>query len=840
LQPWALTADAESAEDPEAAAKISLAIRSRFDAARMPQSVANAILHAYDELKAPAVAVRSSATTEDLPELSFAGQQDTFLNVIDGGAVLQAVVRCWSSLWTARAISYRAHHGVPHEGAAVAVVVQVMVPSEASGVLFTANPLTGHRFETVIDATWGLGEALVSGLVEPDHYIVDAQRLEVTGRTIGAKGVATRGRPDGGTTTVRNHGDARQALPDDVIIALAALGTDIARSFGSPQDIEWAWANGKLWVLQSRPITSLFPLPTGLPTEPLQVLVSLGAVQGTLAPFTPLGCDLFQHGAARMASLLGPRATPKAEHVLCEAAGRLFVNVTGALRTPRLRSLVLRALSMVEPDTGRALGFVLTDARLGLRGGHPLIATRRLLVLLPFAARVFGNASLAAFAPNFCRRRIQQRVEEVVSSFASDAADAQTIEERVALCEGLLGKVERFGPLLMPGLAVGLASLRCLELLIAGEPDAEEDVMATTRGLLHNVTTEMDLALWQTAMTINADPHAADAIRDSDVDTLSTLLLTGQLPANAQRAMDAFLDRYGMRGVGEIDIGRERWHENPRLLIHTLQSYLQITEPSRAPDQVFARGANAAEQAIQKISERGRALSHGWARSYLIRWCGRRVRALAGLRETPKFTVIRLLGIARRGLLASAHELVSTGVLDTPDDIFFLQLDELKMLSRGDRRDWRAMVIARRATNDREVRRRQIPRVLLSDGRVFFGDHSDEAPRSATQLTGTPVSPGTVEGRVRVVLDPHATRLEVGEILVCPGTDPAWTPLFLSAGGLVTEVGGLMTHGSVVAREYGIPAVVGVYNATGRLTTGMRVRIDGTRGTIAVLTDTER
>ncbi|MFN0097721.1 MAG: PEP/pyruvate-binding domain-containing protein [Gemmatimonadaceae bacterium] len=839
LEPWVKELAQRASDDgSDAVEEASRAIRARFDAGRIPQSVADAVRCAYTALKAPAVAVRSSATTEDLPELSFAGQQDTFLNVVDVDAVLRATLRCWSSLWTARAISYRGRHRVPHEGAAVAVVVQAMVQSEVAGVLFTANPLTGLRSETVIDATWGLGEALVSGQVEPDHYTVDVGRLEITSRTIGAKAVATLGLAGGGTTTVKKDPMAQQALPDDVIVSLAKVGNRIAHSFGGPQDIEWAWANSKIWVLQSRPITSLFPLPGGLPSEPLQVLFSLGAVQGMLDPFTPLGRDMFQHGAARVSSLLGPPVTLTSQRVLIEAAERIFVNVTGALRSPHTRPIVLKALSVVEPDTGRALRSVLADPRLGPQAGRRQVrSTLQWVRLLGFVARLLTNAGIAALLPDVGRRRVQRRVEHVVAAFASDAAAAQTLADRVALCEGLIGYVARFAPLLMPALAVGMGSLRCLHYLIERASGADELIMATTRGLPHNVTTEMDLALWQTAASIGADASAAIDFRDGDVETLSALFLAGGLPATAQRALDVFLQRYGMRGVAEIDIGRTRWDEDPRLLVQTLQSYLKISDPARVPDAVFARGAKAAERAIQELEELGRESSYGWARAQLIRWCGRRVRALAGLRETPKFTVIRLLGIARRGLLASGQELVRAGVLDRADDLFFLHFDELRLLSSGDQRAWRALIAARRVTNEREGRRRQIPRLLLSDGRAVHGGLSDDSSESATLLTGTPVSAGIVEGNVRVVLEPHTTPLAVGEILVCPGTDPAWTPLFLSAGGLVTEVGGLITHGSVVAREYGIPAVVGVHHATTRLVTGMRVRVDGSRGTITVLTE---
>jgi pyruvate,water dikinase len=360
-------------------------------------------------------------------------------------------------------------------------------------------------------------------------------------------------------------------------------------------------------------------------------------------------------------------------------------------------------------------------------------------------------------------------------------------------------------------------------------------VLDVTRGLPHNVTTEMDLALWQTAVAIKEDAEAAAQVTDADADVLSAQWRARSLPPAVQRAIDDFLGRFGMRGVAEIDIGRARWREDPRLLLQVLNSYLRITDPERAPDVVFQRGAASAAGSLEGLAAEARRSTHGWIRAPLVRWAGRRVRSLAGLRESPKFTVIRLMGRLRAALLESGAELVAKGALAAADDLFFLELDDAHALARGESRDWRALIDARRAAYARERQRRQVPLILLSDGVVHHAGGEASPAGAGERWEGTPVSAGVVDGKVRVVHDPHGARLEPGEILVCAGTDPAWTPLFLSAGGLVTEVGGLMTHGSVVAREYGIPAVVGVPHATRQLTTGMRVRVDGARGTITRL-----
>ena len=288
-----------------------------------------------------------------------------------------------------------------------------------------------------------------------------------------------------------------------------------------------------------------------------------------------------------------------------------------------------------------------------------------------------------------------------------------------------------------------------------------------------------------------------------------------------------------MRGVGEIDLGQPRWREDPTSVMHTLQSYLQI-EPKFAPDVLFEKGARAAEEAIERRATQARLQRGGRIKEKLVRGAARRVRLLMGARESPKFFAVRAMGIVRSVLLEVGEEFAAAGTIARPDDLFFLYITELEALSRRESRDWKAFIAGRRLAYDRELRRRQVPRVLVSDGRAFYEVVGAETD-TGDSITGSPVSPGVAEGIVHVVLDPRGAQLAPGEILVCPGTDPAWTPLFMAAGGLVMEVGGMMTHGSVVAREYGIPAVVGVHQATLRLKDGQRIRVDGTTGRIAIL-----
>jgi rifampicin phosphotransferase len=831
------TVESIPAEDAGALEKTSAQIRAAFSVGVMPPEIVSAIHAACDEFRDVPVAVRSSATAEDLPDLSFAGQQDTYLNVIGEQEILKAVINCWSSLWTARAIGYRIRNHIPHEGAALAVVVQEMVPSEVSGVLFTANPLTGLRNETVIDATFGLGEALVSGQVEPDHYVVDVYRNAVVGKTLGAKEQATRARPGGGVEMILENASTRQALTDPQILQLAGQGRSIQREYSFPQDVEWAYVDGRCYILQSRAITSLFPLPEET-YDPLLVWFSFGAVQGLVGPITPIGQDAIRHVFAGGARLFDVNLTPEKMYIFAPAGERIWVNITGVIRHPLGRRIVPELLSFIEPGAAESVRSLMNDPRLGAGKGKFKFSTLRRLAkfFLPIIARGVRNA----YNPERARVEFDRAIDEYLRT--TEITPAQNRFDRlaniIAFVQDRVGTVFNFLlPRFISVFGPSMASLVLLDSL-AGEHDQGDhgfsmSVLEVTRGLPQNVTTEMDLALWDAARTIKSDTESREVFVASDAASLAHGYLDSALPPIAQATLTGFMDRYGMRGIGEIDFGQPRWREDPTPVMLTLQSYLQIHEDS-APDVLFARGQRAANAAIEKLAQEARKRPLGWAREKLVRGVARRVRVLMGVRESPKFFAIRVMGIARKALMEVGREFVEAGVVDRAEDLSFLNFSDLAALSRNEARDWKALVAGRRAIYEREDRRRQVPRLLVSDGRAVYegvGANKD----SSDVITGSPVSPGVVEGVVRVILSPHDTHLLPGEILVCPGTDPAWTPLFMAAGGLITEVGGMMTHGSVVAREYGIPAVVGVHQATTRLKDGQRIRVDGTAGKIEIL-----
>jgi pyruvate,water dikinase len=663
----------------------------------------------------------------------------------------------------------------------------------------------------------------------------------VLSKTLGAKALAIHSLPEGGTvTTHTEEARRRQALPDTAILELAHLGQQVADLYGAPQDIEWAWANDRLSLLQARPITSLFPTPAIVNSGLLDIFFSVGAVQGVLDPLTPLGRDnLILVIAAGLGRAFGLSNTLKSQTVFHTAGERLWARVTPLTSNRIGRRVIQTFAGLADPGIQQALAGVLAET------GHTALGWPRpatLRHIAHFVRKVLPTMLHSLLWPEQGRVAIQRQLEEAVDRFAAQSASADTLLARLALLEEKIPPlVSRVFPGVLARVLPGMLMLNRLLALAnqvwAGDKTQQQRALEITRGLPHNVTTEMDLALWSTAQEIRGNSDALAYMQDHDASLLAQSYGDGRLPAAAQHAVDAFLQRYGMRGVAEIDMGRPRWRENPVQVMQTLQSYLRIKDDAQAPVAVFRRGEEAARRVIGDLQAAVRPLPLGAGRAWLVAWMAQRFRALAGLRESPKFFMIRLFGIVRLGLLQSGQELAQQGVLERPDDIFFLHLDELKGLSAGYAIDWKALVAVRRANYEREHLRRQIPRLLLSDGRAFYRGVDRPSADRAGVLVGAPVSPGVVEGTVRVVFDPHTTQLAPGEILVCPGTDPAWTPLFLAAGGLVMEVGGLMTHGSVVAREYGIPAVVGVHEATSRLQTGQRVRVDGSSGEVTRLSD---
>jgi pyruvate,water dikinase len=729
---------------------------------------------------------------------------DTYLNIRGADALLAAVRRCWASLWNARAISYRAKQGIAPANVSLAVVVQELLASDAAGVLFTANPVNGRRDQMVIDGCWGFGEALVSGQVTPDHWVVNAHTGAVLEAHVACKEVMTV-RHENGTDIVPVPAalQKKPVLDESQVTALTELGRRVAAHYGTPQDIEWVLAQGRLYLVQARPITSLFPLPRPEPDVSAgeRVYVCVNILQGLIEPFTPMGIAAFWQIARGIAGLVGFRVRRgEAPPAFKVAACRIFLDVTPLLQNRITRTVVLRGSGAIDRQVPAILRFL-------VERDQYLIAWPGRFPFRPpfgFLLHKLGQFLFAALFPDTARARALARTEARVKALESRAAALRGLNERRRFVEEVLPTLgpevlSHFLPLVGSALlAFHLARARLQAWL--GDATALEPVL---RSLPHNPTTEMDLALWSVGQRLKEE---------------------GVAPSAGHPAVQAFLARYGHRAAREIDLGVPRWSEDPTPILNILRSYL-THDHEVDPAMHFRRGAELADATAANLIERVRR-EKGRLRAAWMRFLLWRVRALAGVREYPKFYAVRILAAMRRVLAGAGAELVAAGRLDRAEDVFFLDLRDLQTPH-----DLRALAAANRADYERERSRRTIPRVMTSTGETFYA-----APTTTPgALIGTAASPGVYEGRVRVVFDPREAKLEPGEVLVAPGTDPAWTPLFLSAGALVMEIGGVMSHGSVVAREYGIPAVVGVAGATQQLQTGQRVRVDGENGLVVPL-----
>ncbi|NYV75629.1 rifamycin-inactivating phosphotransferase [Streptomyces sp. UH6] len=793
-------------EDREAVRALAAEIRGSIGRIAVPDAVAARITGALARYgDRAAYAVRSSATAEDLPTASFAGQQDTYLNVVGPAAVLRHVVRCWASLFTERAVTYRRRNGVDHRAVHMAVVVQRMVVPSASGVLFTADPVTGNRRTAVVDAGFGLGEALVSGLVNPDVFTV--RDGEVVARTVNAKRRAVHALPGGGTreTGIDPGRQEEPALTDAQAVRLVALGRRVEAHFGRPQDIEWCLADDGFHIVQSRPVTTLFPVPEAGDREN-HVYVSVGHGQMMTDPMRALG-----HSMWRMTAMVP----------MTEAGGRLFVDVTRRLASPAGRAALLEAMGSGDPLIRDALetvlerdGFVpsLPDAPpAGPPAGAPPapVATDPAVV-----AELIGRseASLAALERDLRTKSGPALFDFLLEAFA---------EHRRVLGDPLSHQV----------LMAGMEATRWLNDTLRewlGEKNVADTLTLSAPG---NITSEMGLALLDVADVVRPHPEVVSFLRGvGDEDFLDEL---AELPGGteARDALDAYLDRFGMRCAGEIDITRPRWRERPATLVPALLDNVRNFAPGAAGRR-FEEGRLRALHKEQEVLARLRRLPDGDRRAEETKRMIDRVRTFIGYREYPKYDIVSRYFLYKQALMAEAGRLVRAGVLPEREDVFHLTFQEFHDAVRTHRVD--EELVRRRKEAFRSYHALTPPRVLTSDGEAVTGTYRrDDVPAGA--LVGLPVSTGTVEGRARVVLDMADADLAAGDILVTAFTDPSWSPLFVGIAGLVTEVGGLMTHGAVIAREYGLPAVVAVEEATRLIRDGQHIRVHGTEGYVEIL-----
>src|SRR5579859_1903194 len=779
-----------SARDRARVEPLSREIRRSIESTPIPADIADEVVDALSRFDgATAFAVRSSATAEDSPAASFAGQHDTYLNIVGKRAILEHVSKCWASLFTDRAVSYRLQQGIDQRAALLAVVVQTMVSARASGVLFTADPLTSHRRVSAIEAVSGLGEALVSGTTNADVYRVQS-----------------------GTIISKTVQRDAPVLTDDQILRLESIGREIEARFGRPQDIEWCLDDEGFAIVQSRPITTLYPVPDA-PDDAHRVYLSVGYQQMMTDAIKPLGLSFF---------LLTTRAPMRT------AGGRLFVDITQNLSSAAGRTSLIDVLGQSDPLFRDAL--------------QTVVAREGFIPLSSEGADVPPQGNhMAGMSPEYLAEfeRNTGLVPALIAQWQASNEELQRsiqMKTGVALLDFIKADVAQlqkllFNPESSGAIRVGIYALawindKILEWL--GEKNAADTL---SQAAPNNVTAEMGLDLLDVADAVRPYPAVVRFLETATGD--EALEQLAEVPGGRQvhDALRAYLEKYGKRCAGEIDITRERWAERPAVLFPTILGNVRNFDPGAANRRV-EEGRRQAADREQEILDRLRQLPGGARKAGETQRMIALMRSLAGYREYPKYGMISRYFVYKQALLAEAQRLVQAAVISEREDIFYLSLDELRDVVARGRLDGR--IIDERKAEYAVYERLTPPRVLTSDGEVIAGQYKREHLPSGS-LPGLAVSSGLVEGRARVVLRMEDADLTEGDILVTAYTDPSWTPLFVSIGGLITEVGGLMTHGAVIAREYGIPAVVGVQEATRLIADGQRIRVHGTEGYIEIL-----
>jgi phosphoenolpyruvate synthase/pyruvate phosphate dikinase len=785
-------------------------IREVIEALPIPDDIREEIVCHVSRLgEQGAYAVRSSATAEDLPGASFAGQQDTYLNVIGESAILEHVRKCWASLYTDRAITYRIQNGFDHQSVRLAVLVQKMVLPEAAGILFTADPVSAHRKVSSIDAGFGLGEALVSGLVNADTYKVrDGNVIE---RNVPPKNRGIYALQGGGTTEQDIAGElqSRQVLADADILRLEQIGRKIEAHFGCPQDIEWCLAGNEFYIVQSRPITTLYPVPEANDLEN-HIYVSVGHQQMMTDAMKPLGLSTWQLTSPR------PMAT---------AGGRIFVDVAQDLLSPAGRKVVLDILGKSDPLVRAAVTEILERGDFlkanadepGSGQPTPGPPPHDFFTLNAYDPSIVNElvqrseASIAALRENIRTKTGTDVIDFILDDFQQRKSQADP---------------QSFGVIVTAMNAAFWINEKMNEWL--GEKNVADTL---SQSVPNNVTSEMGLALLDVADAIRPYPEVVNYLRDLSDDNFPGGMAMLHGGAQALEAINEFLAKYGMRCAGEIDITRTRWGERPAILVPLILSNIKNQEPG-AGKRKFEHGRQEAAQKEADLLNRLRQLPDGEQKADETNRMIRLLRSLAGYREYPKYAIISRYFEYKKALMQEAGRLVQANVILEKKDIYYLGLEEIRESIRTQKADYQTINQRKEAFGYFE--KLTPPRVMTSDGEIMRGKHRHEnLPAGA--IGGLAVSAGTVEGRARVILNMEDADLEPGDILVTAFTDPSWTPLFVSIKGLVTEVGGLMTHGAVIAREYGLPAVVGVDNATRLIRDGQKIRVHGTEGYIEIL-----
>ena len=760
-------------------------------------------------------AVRSSSPEEDLEGSSFAGGYETILGVRKDG-IEEAVKKAFASCLDQRVAVYKKQHNFDFRNPKIAVAVQTQIASDVAGVGFSLNPISNFYDEAVINSNWGLGETVVAGIATPDTFIVDKQSLKVSQKLLGGKETSIWLRPDGGT---EERADSRQgdfSLTDAQVLDLINLIIKVEKNYGRPMDIEWAFAGGEMFLLQARPITTYVPLSKELVTAPgaqkrLYLDVTI-CVQGLFKPISVLGTSVLRRAASVITTKVFGKDLSKSvnDSFAYMTDGRIYANVSNIFEFAG-QEKVSKFFNNMDPSASKIIASVSEEEYRSHNADIKQIPFHLFLQAPGFILHLFEGYLL----PEHVQRHVVQEVKDFKRDARQLAKEKLTYDE---LATKLFDRVRHavFAQV-MPAFATSRIALNRMKE-IAGEGKYESEFKDLERALPHNPTVEMGLSLYHMSQLLPEDVDGAK---------IETLIETRNLPSQFLAAWDEFLDLYGHRGPTELDIAAPRFRDEPATLLAQIVTLRKSTSTEDNPQERFDRGQVSRNQAFEHLHEQlhGRT-GREFPRAYRV------YETLAGYREMPKYLMIFCIDILRQRALKYGKDLCEAGRLDSPEQIFDLKIEQINAALGDKKMDIRKLAAENRVVINQLNAVAVLPTVIDSRGKII-----NLPPVEAKEgvVVGTAVSSGIARGPIKVLHSPDEKPLNRGDILVARATDPGWTPLFVNAGAVILEVGGMLQHGALVAREYGLPCVTGVAKATTLWEDGTMVEVDGTNGTIRLI-----
>jgi pyruvate,water dikinase len=800
--------DADPAQ-PSTLETVSQRIWDLFSSSPIPAAVLQALQAAYAGLpgKQPAVAVRSSATAEDLPDLSFAGQQETFLNISGIGALQEAVRCCWASLWTARAIAYRIQHNVDQAAVALAVVVQLLIDAEAAGILFTANPINGKRDEMLINSSWGLGEAVVGGHVTPDTFVASKQTGEIKHIQVASKAVMTVRTVDGTTElAVPEMQRDLATLSAKQVTSLVQLANKIETLYGLPQDIEWCRVKNKFYILQSRPITSLPPAPLDWPRRDPKATYMRGSLVDLLPdPLSPLfeslGIPAIMNGVFNVARTLTPIEPPFTSEYFTSINHYAYMN-----------------------------------ARLG-----PGYMKWIFVGMLPAFPRLLRN-----LIPMW-RDELRPAYRQTVEQSSKISIEQQTAGQLWHSIQELVTAAMHYTASLLfatmgasAGAEAVLTGVYKKFVQRPGDPPPATLMMG-----YDSLPIQSEKSLYDLAQACRQDPALTEALLSMSGNTFTDYLQNGTPDGVDLESWQAFRDQLNLHlsrfghMIYQLDFAYPLPVNDPSPLLETLKMYLRGAGSD--PHARQQRSAALREQTAQQGLSRSRGLK---------RWIFKKSLGIGQPMSLVREDAIADIGLGypllRRMFGELGRRLASAGALPAAEDIYWLLKEEIgaavaALEAHAALADYAEFIEQRKA--EWQALKKIVPPPMIPMKKKYYGFSTDiwitasEDAQTAQRLKGIPASPGKVTAPARVLNGPQDfDQMRPGEVLIAGTTTPAWTPLFAMASAVITDIGGPLSHGSIVAREYGIPAVMGTGVATRRIHSGQVITVDGDLG--LVLLDT--